>query len=563
MDNEKGAEPQVPFNVLSDSYRVWVPIEDQELLKSVSIDGNGDFIVQGVMSADDLDEENDSITPEGMDCSYFLTKGWIKYEHGNNPNNFIGEPLEVRVGKFEHPTLHKSVNGIFVKARLFANRELTRQAVQAIEDLQKSHTKRRMGWSIEGNVKERCRKTGKVLKSVLRNCVLTMNPVNTVTWAELAKSFAKNHEVEVDMEMDKSMDTGAIAEITRQSLEGAPKVQAAPDPQEEWIKLFRAFARETALQKSLRTAFAESTAGEVGLSAYTFAINSGVAYTEACEFASYIADRQEILKSLFGKIGGEDMSKEQKSALAELLDTNLEELQKSLQADESDEEGTEDEELEKSVSTSDEDGDEDDTDNSEDESEDDGDDDSDDEGDEGDDDEDDKPQGSSLRKSLAESGNDAFEVSEFLTELTDKIGYSLEGLEKSLTNMTKQNHVVTEQQGVIVKSLLSLGQVVQEMTQKVEGLEAENSELRKSLDTIAERPVGRKSVVNQREVQTLQKSIGSEPGKPLTRREASEILTKSFEIGEINGTELVRFEGGVPLGELRLPVSVKSKLGLS
>lgn len=547
---------QAPFNVLSDTYRLWVPIED-DLLKSVSIDENGDFIVQGVMSSDDLDEEDDSINPEGMDCSYFLTKGWIKYEHGNNPNQFIGEPLEVRVGKFDHPTLRKSVNGIFVKGRLFANRALTREAVTTIQDLQKSNTKRRMGWSIEGSVKERCRKTGKVLKSVLRNVVLTMNPVNTITWAELAKSFAKNHQVEVNMELDKSMDTGAMAEIMPQSIEGT-KRQTPPDPQEEWVRLFRKFVKDNALNKSLRQQFETSTEGEAGLTAYTFATQNGLDYTEACEFASYIAERHAILKSLFGKFGGETMSKEQKSTLAELLDTDLEELQKSLEL----EDGEEEEELEKSVGGDDEGGaDEDDNEGGSEEDEEDGEEDGEDEGEEDEEDEEDedveKSVGSELRKSLADEHGQAFEVSDFLTSLVDEVGFGMEGLQKSMTHMTKQ-------QAVIVKSLTSLVTVVQETAQQLEEVKAENAELRKSLGEVLERPVGRKSVVNQREVQTLQKSMGAGngSGKPLTRQAVVEILTKSFESGEISGGAVTRFEGGVPLDRLNLPESVKSKLGL-
>lgn len=541
---------QVPFNALSDTYHVWVPIEDHDLLKSVEVDENGDFIVQGVMSSDDLDEEDDSITPEGMDCSYFLTKGWIKYEHGNNPNQFIGEPLEVRVGKFDHPTLRKSVNGIFVKGRLYANRELTRQAVQTIEDLQKSHTNRRMGWSIEGNVKERCRKTGKVLKSILRNVVLTMNPVNTVTWAELAKSFAKNHEIEVNMELEdlttKSMDTAAIAEITPQSIEG---YKPEADPQEQWVKLFRKFVKDNALNKSLRKQFVTSTEGEVGITSYIYAKQSGLDYEKACEFADYIVGRHDLLKSLFGKIGGETMSQEQKSAVAELLDSELEELQKSLEMDDE-----EDEELVKSV-----DGDEDDTEDTDDDSEDEDSEDGDDDAEDGDEENEEveKSTGSTLRKSLAEDHGQAFEVSDFLTSLVDEIGFSLEGVQKSMGHMTKQ-------QATIVKSIMSLVQTQQDMAIKIEGLESENAELRKSLGEMLERPVGRKSVVNQREVTTLTKSMGNEGGgAPLTRRQVQEVLEKSFEKGELKGSEIARFEAGVSLERLNLPSSVKAQLGMA
>jgi hypothetical protein len=538
---------KVPFNVLSDTYHVWVPIEDHDLLKSVSIDENGDFIVQGVISSDDMDEEDDSITPEGMDCSYFLTKGWIKYEHGNQPNQFIGEPLEVRVGQFEHPTTLKAVSGIFVKGKLFASREMTRQAVQTIEDLQKSNTKRRMGWSIEGNVKERCRKTGKVLKSILRNVVLTMNPVNTVTWAELAKSFAKNHEVEVNMELDKSMDVSAIAEVMPQSIEGT-KVQTA-DPQEEWVKLFRKFVKDNALNKSLRKQFVTSTEGEVGINSYIFAKQNGLAYDEACEFASYIAERQEILKSLMGKIGGETMSQEEKSNLAKLLDSDLDELQKSLEMDdETSEEETE--ELNKSHGEKEDDSEDTDSDDDSDN------DDSDDDEEEDDDEEMEKSASSELRKSLEEDHGQAFEVTEFLGAWVDEVGFNLEGLQKSMGNMTKQ-------QTVLVKSLASVVTVVREMTQQLEEVKTENVELRKSLGEVLERPVGRKSVVNNREATTLTKSLGDEGnGKPLNRKQTQDVLEKSFEKGDLKGSEIARFEAGVPLNRLNLPESVKTQLGM-
>ncbi|MGF6354063.1 hypothetical protein ABIE27_001973 [Paenibacillus sp. 4624] len=171
---------------IQDTFRLFVPLS-----KAVEMDAAGDYIVQGVISSDDTDEQQDSISPEGMDTSYFLSKGWIKWEHGNAPSQFIGEPVEVKIGQYNHPTLNKSVNGVFVKGRLFANRDLAMQAVVAIEDLQKSQSSRTVGWSIEGGVVERDRQTGKIIKSVLRNVVLTMNPVNTMTYAELVKSFTK------------------------------------------------------------------------------------------------------------------------------------------------------------------------------------------------------------------------------------------------------------------------------------------------------------------------------------------------------------------------------------
>jgi hypothetical protein len=320
--------------VPGDSYRVFVPIEDHDLMKSLSVDENGDYIVQGVMTSDDMDEEDDSITPDGMDCSYFLEKGWIKYEHGNKPEQFIGEPMEVRVGRFEHPTLMKSVNGIFVKGRLFATRQLTKSAIEAMDDLQKSNTKRRMGWSIEGNVKKR-NDAGKIIKSVLRNVVLTMNPVNTTTWAELSKSFAKDHELTIDTEepMDKALTIASAQPVVDQSLEGIHNKEKKKDSQQEWIDLFRSVVKKALVKKSFRNEFVTGTF-EAEMLAFSEALSKGLDYDEAEEFASYIVEKHTLLKSLVNNFGGDTMSGEAENKLSSLLDTDLEELRKSIEADE-------------------------------------------------------------------------------------------------------------------------------------------------------------------------------------------------------------------------------------
>ena len=327
---------------MENTYRVFVPIEDHDMMKSVEVDENGDYIVQGVMSSDDLDEEGDNIEPGGMDCSYFLQKGWIKYEHGKEPKQFIGEPLEVKVGRFTHPTLQKAVNGIFIKGRLFQQRELAQQAVKAIEDLQKSVTKRRMGWSIEGNVKERCRKTGRVKKSILRNVVLTMNPVNTLTWAELQKSFAPDHELTIDM-IDKAMDIASTAAVHRQSLEGHPHEelldQDEEDNEEEHGKLHATFRKMLAKilgSKNLQKSFITSSKETCELMAYSYAIHEGLGSDEAEELASCVSARHDMLKSLI-RTGGERMAGKA-SDLLSLLDGDLETLQKAMAGDQASEE---------------------------------------------------------------------------------------------------------------------------------------------------------------------------------------------------------------------------------
>lgn len=547
---------QTPFNALAeDNYSLFVPIEDHDLLKSVTVDENGDYIVQGVMTSDAMDEEDDSITPEGMDCSYFLEKGWIKYEHGNKPEQFIGEPIEVRVGRFEHPTLMKAVNGIFVKGRLFSARGLTKSAIEAMQDLQKSNTKRRMGWSIEGNVKKRD-KAGKIVKSVLRNVVLTMNPVNTTTWAELAKSFAKDHELTISMpdvtDVTKAMDIAGAQAITKQSIEG---YDPDKDKQQEWIDAFREMVKKALVNKSFQDEFIRGR-DEAEHQAFALALAKGFDFEEADEFGAYIAEKHSILKALVINYGGEKMSKETKGTLASLLDSDLDELKKSIEADNGDdvnddEYKDEDEEVTKSQNKDDE-NDEDTEEGTKDGRS------SEDEVDNDDNDDDEKTEKSlrtDLSKSLAEGGHQqAFEVSDFLADLTDEIGFSLNGFEKSIGNVTKTQHAV-------VKALTTLGDLVKSISEENAGLRTEVGELQKSLGDVMNRPVGRKSVVNQREVQTLSKSLDNQgSGQPLSRHQQWEILMKSFEAGEIPGSIISRFEAGTPLSTMNLPEGLKNAL---
>jgi hypothetical protein len=461
----------------------------------------------------------------------------------------------------------KSVNGIFVKGRLFANRRLTSQAIEAMNDLQKSHTKRRMGWSIEGSVKAR-NKAGKIVKSVLRNVVLTMNPVNTTTWAELAKSFAKDHELWIDTEepVDKSMDTGAIAEVMPQSLEGAKKKK---DPQDEWLEHFRSFVKKALINKSFRNEFVTS-AEDAEILAFSEALSKGLDYEEADEFASYIASKHTLLKSLVINFGGENMSKEAENKLASLLDADLEELQKAIDfEDEAD--ADEEEFLSKSIDEEDDkdpdhDGDDDtdpegDTDNDYAGSEDDDEDEKEDQEDEDqeDEEEDDQKGGKSkLSKSLAtdHGQKQAFEVSDFLTAISDEIGFSLEGIEKSMMGVTKQ-------QNTLIKAISTMGEMMKSFQTEITDLRSENEELNKSLGELMNRPVGRKGVVNQREVQTLSKSLdGGKQPKRLSRTQISDELVKSFNAGEITGSVVSRFEAGVPLDQLGLPEALRNKIGL-
>lgn len=544
----------VPMN--EDTYRIFVPIEDDELLKAVTMDDNGDYIVQGVMTSDAKDEQDDIISPEGMDCSYFLEKGWIKYEHGSNPDQFIGEPIAVQVGRFIHPTTKKAVNGIFVKGRLFAQRKLTQKAVEAITEIQKSNTSRRMGWSIEGNTKER-NEAGKIVKSVLRNVVLTMNPINTTTWAELAKSFATDHEVTISLDepIDKALDVAATQEIRQQSIEGVRDQyrakrrgsQRTADAQQKWVNAFRKFVK-FGMRKSHRNLLVKS-AEFAGDSAYFFVKDLGFEDEDAEGFANYIQDKHTILKALGNYLGGASMGKEVQNALANILDEDLEELQKSLELDSEEQaelDFEDDEDLEKGFG-----------DDEDDEDEEKGD------GDKDEEDEEDEVEKSfssenSFTKSFTEvpENAEALEVSDFLANLVDEVGMHMNGFEKSMQAQRKQSTT-------LIKAVHSMGELMKSLANELAEVRADNEELKKSLEDTLSRPVGRRSVVTSREANTLEKSMQSQAKQSIgTHAEIGEILFKAFEAGEIQGSEIARFEAGVPLDKLALTSGLRKSFGL-
>jgi hypothetical protein len=376
-----------------------------------------------------------------------------------------------------------------------------------------------------------------------------MNPVNTLTWAELSKSFAKNHELTIDMEpsedIKKAMDTGAAAPIAKQSLEGTAK-EEKEDEIQKFIRLFRQFAKSRFLKKSLKKRFVASTEAMAGMTAYSYALEKGLDNEEAYKFASYIAKRHEVLKSLFVKanLGGEKCMED----LAKLLDADLEELQKAIEMDDS-----EDENPEKSVDDDEEEGE------GEEGAENEGEEEEDNESSE--DDEDDGEEEKSLKtdfaKSLAENDENrqAFEVSSFLLNLADEIGYSMDGVEKSMK-------LVVGQQSVMTKALMSMGELVKGLSEELKEVKAENAELKKSFDDMLSKPIGRKSAVSTREIATISKSMGAGDAKNLTRAQAGEVLIKAFESGKISGSTVARFEAGIGLYDLGLPNEVKTELGL-
>lgn len=188
------------YNLFMESEKKFQIVLPAELSKS----DDGDWKVTGLASTNSRDLQGEVIDQSGLDLSPLdMKKGVFNWDHKKGPENTIGV-----IDSYK-----KSKEGLWLTGRLFKNHSKAKAVQEIMSSLNKSDVGR-MGMSIEGVIKERAGKDGKTIKkAVIHSCALTMNPVNTDTYASLIKSLAG---VELSDEAtdlsDLSPDEKAIAE---------------------------------------------------------------------------------------------------------------------------------------------------------------------------------------------------------------------------------------------------------------------------------------------------------------------------------------------------------------
>ncbi len=147
--------------------------------------------VEGVISTDDLDIQQEQMIQDGLDLSYFLEKGVIKFEHNKKDapptsKNIIGYPLDVKKG--DHSTTF--TGEIFPEADGNGEADSAWKLLKSTAAFNKRNPEHQksLGWSIEGQYKRRT-EDGVVEGATVTNVVLTANPINTNTVATIAKSL--------------------------------------------------------------------------------------------------------------------------------------------------------------------------------------------------------------------------------------------------------------------------------------------------------------------------------------------------------------------------------------
>ena len=140
----------------------------------------GDWKVKGLASTQNLDRQGEVIVQKGIDLTPIDQKrGVLNWDHKPGIENMVG----VLDG------YSKDDKGLYVEGRLFKNHDKARAIYGVMSSLSDSD-KGRIGLSVEGKILERDKANPKIIKKCKINAVaITMNPVNSDTYADLVKSM--------------------------------------------------------------------------------------------------------------------------------------------------------------------------------------------------------------------------------------------------------------------------------------------------------------------------------------------------------------------------------------
>lgn len=178
-------------------FNFWIPIDDVQIEKSDKGDKDAyeNMIISGVASDNSEDADGEVLEPSGFDISDFKKHGLINLEHfptrKQSPKAWIGEPLDAKIKD----------NKFHIKAKLWKDSELAREAYDTMITMQNSGSNRKVGWSIEGNATKRDPANDKrILKAKITNCALTFRPKNMNTFADIIKGKQNDDFIEPEFE---------------------------------------------------------------------------------------------------------------------------------------------------------------------------------------------------------------------------------------------------------------------------------------------------------------------------------------------------------------------------
>lgn len=152
---------------------------------------DGSYKVSGLASTERVDQQGEVIIQKGLDLTPIDKKrGVLNWDHQRGPENTIG----ILDG------YQRTAKGLHIEGRLFKNHTKAKAVREIMESLAEGD-RGRIGLSVEGKILERDPANPTIIRKCRISAVaLTMNPVNTDTFADIVKSMNASEGLEIDAE---------------------------------------------------------------------------------------------------------------------------------------------------------------------------------------------------------------------------------------------------------------------------------------------------------------------------------------------------------------------------
>ena len=175
---------------MSEYFNFWTPISS---IKKGENGRSEEMLIEGIASTNEKDADGEHLDPRGFELNELLTKGYLNWHHDiNEPTSIIGEPLQAEVTELDN-----GYHGLFIKGRLFVGNKKAEQVYSLAKALEKSGSKRRLGFSVEGKVIERdLADSTHIKKSKITNIAITPLPKNRGSVMNISKGLRKGEYYE-------------------------------------------------------------------------------------------------------------------------------------------------------------------------------------------------------------------------------------------------------------------------------------------------------------------------------------------------------------------------------
>lgn len=177
------------------SFYLWQPFEplEEDVLEKA---GPPRMLIRGIVSSELVDADGEVVLQDGIDWSFFKSKGVLTEEHPLGNTNIVGEPIDVS------PTTVRGVKATQIDALLYAHNKRACKIWEQSVSMKKSGGTRQLGFSVEGPVLKRDPvKRRTITRSKVISSAISPVPKNLLTFWQPQIAAALQQVFGLDAEM--------------------------------------------------------------------------------------------------------------------------------------------------------------------------------------------------------------------------------------------------------------------------------------------------------------------------------------------------------------------------